>query len=101
MLRDRLCMPDVAAERFGDTEATLGGTFVRARAEVGVRVSLTADGQEWALEPGTAVRVGAAQRRNIVTADEPLQMLALGGVLDARTSPRRSASSGRRRPSAA
>ena len=27
-----------------------------------------------------AVRVGAAQLRNFLTADEPFQMLALGGV---------------------
>jgi hypothetical protein len=30
--------------------------------------------------PGMAVRVGAAQMRNFLTADEPFRMLAIGGV---------------------
>lgn len=32
------------------------------------------------LVPGMAVRVGAAQLRNFLTAGEPFQMLAIGGV---------------------
>jgi mannose-6-phosphate isomerase-like protein (cupin superfamily) len=44
------------------------------------RATLVADGERWALEPGMAVRVGAAQLRNIVTGAEPFQMLAIGGV---------------------
>ena len=31
------------------------------------------------LVPGMAVRVGAAQLRNFLTADEPFRMLAIGG----------------------
>lgn len=119
-------MPDVTVKRFDDMETALGGIFVRARAELGVRAfgmqvinlppgfdepyaahahagnppelefanhgqeevyvplrgraTLKADDQEWTLEPGMAVRVGAAQLRNIVTGAEPFQMLALGGV---------------------
>jgi hypothetical protein len=42
--------------------------------------TLVAGGERWELVPGVAVRVGAAQMRNFVTADEPFQMLALGGV---------------------
>ena len=41
--------------------------------------TLVADDQRWDLAPGMAVRVGAAQMRNIVTGEEPFQMLALGG----------------------
>ena len=44
------------------------------------RATLVADGERWELEPGMAVRVGPAQVRNVVTGDEPFQMLALGGV---------------------
>jgi mannose-6-phosphate isomerase-like protein (cupin superfamily) len=44
------------------------------------RATLVADDARWELEPGMAVRVGPAQLRNIVTGDEPFQMLALGGV---------------------
>jgi hypothetical protein len=42
--------------------------------------TLIADGARWELAPGMAVRVGPAQLRNLITADEPFQMLALGGV---------------------
>jgi mannose-6-phosphate isomerase-like protein (cupin superfamily) len=43
------------------------------------RATLVAGAERWELEPGMAVRVGAAQMRNIVTGEEPFQMLALGG----------------------
>src|ERR671936_763857 len=43
------------------------------------RATLVAGDELLELEPGMAVRVGAAQMRNIVTGDEPFQMLALGG----------------------
>jgi mannose-6-phosphate isomerase-like protein (cupin superfamily) len=41
--------------------------------------TLVADDKRWELAPGMAVRVGAAQLRNIVTGSEPFQMLAIGG----------------------
>ena len=41
---------------------------------------LVAGDERWELVPGMAVRVGAAQLRKVVTEDEPLQYLALGGV---------------------
>jgi len=44
------------------------------------RGRLLAGDRELPLEPGMAVRVGAAQTRKIVTGDEPLSYLALGGV---------------------
>lgn len=44
------------------------------------RATLVAGDERWELSPGMAVRVGAAQRRNVVTGDEPFQMLALGGT---------------------
>jgi mannose-6-phosphate isomerase-like protein (cupin superfamily) len=118
-------MSDVTLKRFEEMESALGGVFVRARAELGVRsfgmqvinlpphfdepyaahahegmpaelafanhgqeevyvplrgrATLVAGDDRWELEPGMAVRVGAAQMRNLITADEPFQMLALGG----------------------
>jgi mannose-6-phosphate isomerase-like protein (cupin superfamily) len=44
------------------------------------RATLIADEARVQLEPGMAVRVGPAQLRNIITGDEPFQMLAVGGV---------------------
>ena len=119
-------MTDVTAKRFDDMESALGGTFIRARAELGVgsfgmqvidlppgfdepwsahahegmpdelafanhgqeevyvplsgRGTLIAGDERWELEPGMAVRVGPAQTRQVVTTDEPLRYLALGGV---------------------
>jgi mannose-6-phosphate isomerase-like protein (cupin superfamily) len=43
------------------------------------RGTLIADDQRWDLEPGMAVRVGAAQLRNVTTGEEGLTYLALGG----------------------
>jgi mannose-6-phosphate isomerase-like protein (cupin superfamily) len=43
------------------------------------RATLVAGDERWELAPGMAVRVGAAQLRNIVTGEEPFQMLAIGG----------------------
>jgi mannose-6-phosphate isomerase-like protein (cupin superfamily) len=43
------------------------------------RATLVAGDQRWELEPGMAIRVGAAQMRNLITGDEPFQMLAIGG----------------------
>ena len=105
-------MTDVTAKRFDEMESALGGVFVRARAELGVRAfgmqvinlpphfdepyaahahegmpperdfanhgqeevyvplrgraTLVAGDGRWELEPGMAVRVGAAQMRNVV-----------------------------------
>jgi mannose-6-phosphate isomerase-like protein (cupin superfamily) len=44
------------------------------------RGTLIAGDERWELEPGMAVRVGPAQMRQVVTGDEPLQYLALGGT---------------------
>jgi uncharacterized cupin superfamily protein len=44
------------------------------------RGTLIAGDERIELTPGMAVRVGPAQMRNVVTADEPLQYLAIGGV---------------------
>jgi mannose-6-phosphate isomerase-like protein (cupin superfamily) len=43
------------------------------------RATLVAGDRRWELEPGMAIRVGAAQIRNLITGDEPFQMLAIGG----------------------
>jgi uncharacterized cupin superfamily protein len=119
-------MTDVTVKRFDEMESALGGTFLRARAELGVtsfgmqvfelppgfdhewtahahqgmpdhldfantgqeevyvplrgRGVLIAGDERWVLEPGMAVRVGAAQMRQVITTDEPLTYLAIGGV---------------------
>jgi uncharacterized cupin superfamily protein len=41
---------------------------------------LVADDEEFPLEPGVFVRVGAGQRRRIVTREEPVVLLCLGGI---------------------
>jgi hypothetical protein len=41
---------------------------------------LIADGEEFRLEPGTFARVGPTQRRRIITRQEPVDLLCLGGV---------------------
>ena len=41
---------------------------------------LDVDGDQVVLEPGMMVRVGPAARRRISTSDQPLRLLALGGV---------------------
>jgi len=41
---------------------------------------LVADHRQLELEPGMAVRVGPAQKRRIITREEPLTYLAVGGV---------------------
>jgi mannose-6-phosphate isomerase-like protein (cupin superfamily) len=43
------------------------------------RGELTVDGDSVTLEPDVMVRAGPAARRKIVTGDEPLVLLALGG----------------------
>ncbi len=44
------------------------------------RGEITLDGERHVLEPGVMVRVGPDVRRKIVTGDEPMRLLALGGV---------------------
>jgi mannose-6-phosphate isomerase-like protein (cupin superfamily) len=44
------------------------------------RGEITIDGETVVLEPGMMLRVGPAARRKIVTGDEPMRLLALGGV---------------------
>jgi hypothetical protein len=44
------------------------------------RATLVADDDRIEMAPGMAARVGPAQMRNIVTGEEPFQMLAIGGV---------------------
>jgi hypothetical protein len=43
-------------------------------------VTLVADGSEYALEPGTMARVGPAQKRKLVTRDEPARVLVIGAI---------------------
>jgi mannose-6-phosphate isomerase-like protein (cupin superfamily) len=47
---------------------------------LGGRGTLIAGDEHWELTPGVAVRVGPAVTRQIVTGDEPLQYLAIGGT---------------------
>jgi uncharacterized cupin superfamily protein len=42
--------------------------------------TLTAGGEEHRLEPGVWVRVGPAEKRKIITGDEPARVLAIGGA---------------------
>jgi uncharacterized cupin superfamily protein len=42
--------------------------------------TLHAGGEQWVLVPGTFARVGPGVTRRITTADEPVQLLAMGGV---------------------
>ena len=44
------------------------------------RGELVVDGETVALEPELMVRVGPSARRKITTGDEPMLLLALGGV---------------------
>lgn len=41
---------------------------------------IEADGHEYRLEPGMMARVGAGQMRKLLTRDEPVQMLMIGGT---------------------
>jgi quercetin dioxygenase-like cupin family protein len=43
------------------------------------RGEIVIDGESVVIEPGMMVRVGPAARRKIVTGDEPMRLLALGG----------------------
>ena len=43
------------------------------------KVTLTVDGTDYELEPGTFARVGPGQRRKLVTGEEPARILAIGG----------------------
>ena len=42
--------------------------------------TITIDGEDHRLEPGVLVRVGSGTPRKIVTAEEPVRIIALGGV---------------------
>jgi mannose-6-phosphate isomerase-like protein (cupin superfamily) len=44
------------------------------------RATLIAGGQRWELAPGMAVRVGPAEKRQVVTDQDTFQMLALGAT---------------------
>ena len=44
------------------------------------RVTLHAGGEEHELAPGTWVRIGPAEKRKLVTGDEPARVLAIGGT---------------------
>ena len=49
--------------------------------------TLTAGHESHRLEPGVMIRVGPAQSRKIVTGDEPVQMLVVGGTPGAAYTP--------------
>jgi uncharacterized cupin superfamily protein len=42
--------------------------------------TLVVDDERYELRPGTMVRVGAGATRQLVTGDEPAQILAIGGI---------------------
>jgi uncharacterized cupin superfamily protein len=44
------------------------------------RVKLQAGGEEYELEPGTFARVGPGEKRKLVSGDEGVRILALGGT---------------------
>jgi uncharacterized cupin superfamily protein len=44
------------------------------------RVTLRVGGEDFELEPGVFARVGAAEKRKLITGDEPARVLAMGAV---------------------
>jgi hypothetical protein len=44
------------------------------------RVTLRVGGEEYELEPGVFARVGAAEKRKLITGDEPARVLAMGAT---------------------
>jgi quercetin dioxygenase-like cupin family protein len=44
------------------------------------RITLKVGGEEYELEPGVFARVGAAEKRKLVTGDEPARVLAMGAT---------------------
>jgi uncharacterized cupin superfamily protein len=42
--------------------------------------TITIDGEDHRLEPGVLVRVGAGTSRKIVTGEDPVRIIALGGI---------------------
>ncbi len=44
------------------------------------RATLRVGGEEYELEPGVFARVGASEKRKLITADEPARVLAMGGT---------------------
>ena len=109
-------MADYTVKRIDDMEAIAGGSFKRARGELGVeawgmqvldmppnidlypehdhaesgqeevyialrgRAEMQIDGESVTLEPDVMVRVGPEARRKIVTHDDPIRVLMLGGT---------------------
>jgi hypothetical protein len=44
------------------------------------RVTLRVGGVDHELEPGVFARVGAAEKRKLITGDEPARVIAMGGI---------------------
>jgi len=44
------------------------------------RVTLMVGGEEYELQPGVFARVGAAEKRKLVTGDEPARVIAMGAM---------------------
>ena len=44
------------------------------------KATLTVEGEEYELEPGVFARVGATEKRKLVTGDEPARILAMGAI---------------------
>jgi quercetin dioxygenase-like cupin family protein len=44
------------------------------------RITLQVGGEDYELEPGVFARVGAAEKRKLVTGDEPARVLAMGAT---------------------
>ena len=44
------------------------------------RATLRVGDEEWVLEPGVFARVGATEKRKLVTGDEPVRIIAMGAM---------------------
>jgi Cupin domain len=44
------------------------------------RATLQVGGEEWELEPGVFARVGAIEKRKLVTGDQPARIIAMGAT---------------------
>jgi mannose-6-phosphate isomerase-like protein (cupin superfamily) len=109
-------MPGYAVKRIDEMEATFGGAFKLARAELGVEAfgfgvmdlppnleqypehdhsedgqeevyvtlrgsgEIEIDGERHSLDPETIVMVGPGVKRKIFTGNEPMRVLAIGGI---------------------
>ena len=83
LVPDRLAQPEVAqvvvASLVGEVDQV--PPAFSAISVNGVRSYQRArDGEDFELEPGTFARVGAAEKRKLITGDEPARILAMGAM---------------------